>query len=78
LQFLGFKGVSLFFEKMGQKSGDIATKQLVNMAVQNLIDVATGPLATASLSLKAVNALTILDGLIAHTVFNALQRLYRK
>ncbi|AIK95981.1 hypothetical protein [Candidatus Odyssella acanthamoebae] len=30
----GIDGISLFFEKVGQKTGDIATKQLVNMAVQ--------------------------------------------
>ncbi|AIK95980.1 hypothetical protein [Candidatus Odyssella acanthamoebae] len=34
--------------------------------------MATGPLDTAHLPLKAINALTILDGLLVHTVFNAL------
>ncbi len=69
----GTDGIALFFEKMGKKTGEVATKQLVNMAVQQLIDTVTGPVDTASLPLKALNAIAILDGLLVHTLFDHLQ-----
>lgn len=68
----GVDGVSQLFGIFGGFATDQAVKLSINMSIKLLVSAATAPVDSPGAALKVLNAMTILDGILARTIMDRL------